>query len=167
MVSGWKCNVWKQRLEKANQDLQENKTTADQVALLEEDVAKEVYQAIQKEITYDDVNDLAKIVRDKKANCLGYSIFFYILSNSIGLSVDVVHAVETSSGLFLNGGGHSACLINLKDGKVIMLDLAYQFVSKPFAFKKEFSEVGNYWELQDKNSPWPIIAEFNSGIRMD
>ena len=33
-----------------------------------------------------------------------------------------------------------------------MLDSAYQFVSKPFEFKKEFSEVGNYWELQDKNN---------------
>ena len=50
MVKNWKCVEWKQKLSQAKQDLEAKKITADQAAQVEEEVAKELFQTIGKEI---------------------------------------------------------------------------------------------------------------------
>ncbi len=162
MVSSWECINWRHRLEQARLDFQDKKLSADQVAQIEEEVIKELYQTMRKEITCDyDYNleycNLYNIIKDKKALCLGYAQLLYILGNSIGLSVETVYALEPPTASFPNNMTHTASLISLCNSKVIMTDLAVRgFVSNPFVLKEEFTKDGNYLQLKDNNNPLGI-----------
>jgi len=155
MISGWKCDAWKQKINQAKQDLHDKKMTAGQVAQVEEEVIDELYQTIRKDITYDnnyEYYDLPKVIKDKKANCLGMSQLFYIIGSAIGLNVKVLDVLEQANSPLPKERGHVACLVILTDGKNIMADLALFFISEPFIFKDEYSDAGNYYQLIDKNN---------------
>jgi tetratricopeptide (TPR) repeat protein len=146
----WKCARWKQTLRKARGDFSAEKTVY--VVRVEEKVAKALYETIGKEIGRCDEAEtskyfkLSEVVRDKKAQCLGYSQLLYILGNSVGLRVKVIDVLEPASGSPPLGQGHVACLVSLSDGTTVMVDIAMNHVSRPFVFKETFAEVGNYWE---------------------
>jgi tetratricopeptide (TPR) repeat protein len=155
MVSGWKCDVWKQKIDQAKQDFQNNKMTADQVAQVEEEAIDEIYQSIRKEILYnDDVKyyDLHMIIKNKKAYCFGMCQFFYILGSSTGLKVEVLDVLERISVPSSERRGHVACLVSLCNGKVIVVDLSSHFISESFVLHEIFAEDGNFWELKDKHN---------------
>ncbi len=97
MVSGWKCDIWKQKIDKAKRDYQDNNLSLVQLANIEEEEIQELYRRIHKEFTYDtkyEHYDLPSIIIDKKASCLGFSQLFYILGNSLGLNVQVLDVFE-------------------------------------------------------------------------
>ena len=157
MVSGWKCEAWKQRLDQARQELQEKKISTDQLAEVEEDVTKELFHAIRKEIDYDrDLNfeycKLSKIIEDKKAHCFGYSLLFFVLGDSLGLSTECLYVTEPPYGSFPVSGTHMASLVNLSNNKILMVDAAWGFVSRPFVLNEEFTEDGPFWQLKDKSN---------------
>ncbi len=162
IIGGLKYALWKQKLDQAKNDLLEKKISATQVAEVEKDVARELYQLIEKSLSavddphYYDYYDLGKAIKDRRANCFSYSQLFYIVGNSLGLAVEIVDVIERATGSSPVEGGHVACLVGLSDTKIIMVDLTYHFVSKPFVFKEEFDEIGNYWEIRDKNNPLGI-----------
>jgi thiamine pyrophosphate-dependent acetolactate synthase large subunit-like protein len=54
MVNDWKCVEWKQKLDKAKQDLREKKISADQITQVEIEVIKYLYQMIGTEFTVVD-----------------------------------------------------------------------------------------------------------------
>jgi tetratricopeptide (TPR) repeat protein len=154
MVSSWKCDIWKNQLDKAKWDYKDKKITADQVSQVEENIIDELYQTIRKDISYDKefaYYDMAKIVKEKKAYCFGVTQLFYIIGYSIGMEVEFIDVLELANVSSLKGA-HVACFFNLSNGKVIMVDLAYSFVSESFVFKEEYDEVGNYWEIKNKNN---------------
>ena len=155
MVQDWKCVEWKQKLSQAKQDLEAKKITADQAAQIEEEVAKELFEKIGKEIASDEEADkyfdLAKVIEEKKLNSPGFSQLFSILGNSVGLSIKVVYSFEPRNEPRPSRKRHLNCCIDLCDGKEIVVDLGCNLFSKPFVFKKEFTEDGNYWEAKDKN----------------
>ncbi len=150
LARDWKCDLWKQKLGQARA-ASSDRQTAD-VARVEEEAAKALYEIIGKEIAECDEEEMAqyfylpKVIRDKKAQCLGYSQLFNILGNSIGLKVRVIQVMELVSGLLPPGEGHVACLVSLSDGKAMMVDIPHKHLSRPFVFEETFVEVGNYWE---------------------
>jgi tetratricopeptide (TPR) repeat protein len=164
MVLSWKdeqgrpvLDAWKQKLNQARQDYKQAKISKAQLAGLEESIVKELSQRIQKEISPDRTLkffDLADVVKDRQAQCVGYSHLFYVLGSSIDLRVNATNVTETATDQFTPG--HVACIVTLTHGKTVMVDIAGDFVSQPFILDKEFTKVGNYWELKDKKNPLRI-----------
>jgi tetratricopeptide (TPR) repeat protein len=147
---GWKCEQWKEDLSKARAG-----NTAE-AARVEEEAVKALAETIAKEIPFDAGSQyfhLSKIVVAKKANGFGYSQLFYVLGDSVGLNVTVINALESASGLPLAGEVHVACSVSLSDGRLMIVDVAQHYLSKPFVFKETFREAGNYWELKQKDNP--------------
>ncbi|MEX0678036.1 MAG: tetratricopeptide repeat protein [Pirellulales bacterium] len=159
LARDWKCELWKQKLSRARAASPTGQTA--EVARVEEEAAKALYETIGREIRPCDEKarfyfSLSKVVRHKKAECLGYSQLFYILGNSIGLKVRVINVLELVSGPLPLGKGHVACLVSLSDGKAMMVDLALHHVSRPFVFEQTFAEIGNYWERKQANTSYEI-----------
>ena len=155
MVSGWKCDVWKHKFDQASQNYEEKIISLTQMLDEEELIIRDLYRSINKEFTDGkDIEDynLAIVIKDKKVQCLGYSQLFYILGNSIGLSVKVIDVLESDKGHLALDEGHVACKVDMIDGTVMIVDLQRRFISKSFVFNDEFIEIGNYWELKDKNN---------------
>lgn len=153
-VKDWKCVKWKQKLTQAKTDLEEKKITADQAAQFEEEVAKELFETIGKEIAKEEnpgqYHDLAKVLKDKKADSGGYAQVFAILGKSLGLSVNLLYALEPATDSDTSRR-HMNLGVGLSDGKTVAVDLACRSLSKPFVLKEEFTEDGVYWEAKDKN----------------
>jgi tetratricopeptide (TPR) repeat protein len=160
IASSWKYPAWKRTLRQARQDFQQKKTSAEDLARAEEKALKDLCEAIRKKFSPAAADSeyyyLPKIVNDGKAQCLGYSQLLYVLGNSLGLTVKVVDVLEQAGGPLPAGEEHSACLVELTDGKTIMVDLTQESVSKPFVFRDQYGAVGNYWELKQKDNPFKI-----------
>lgn len=155
LVKDWKCVAWEQKLSQAKQDLEAKKITADQAAEIENDVAKELFQQIGKEIASDDdplrYFPLAKVLQDKKANTVGYCQVYSIVGNAIGLSIKCIYSFEPSNEPLPSKKRHLNCCLDLSNGKSAVADFSCNLFSKPFILKEEFTEEGNYWEAKDKN----------------
>ncbi len=170
MVRGWKCELWKQNLAQARAGAASRQ--AAEVARVEEKTIEALYKKIGREIALCDKKGyffyLPVVVKDRKAQCLGYSQVFYILGNSIGLRVRVINVLELASGPLSSGNGHGACLVSRSDGQIVIVDLAQRYESRPFVFKEIFVKAGNYWQLKRQDNPlriYPRIQVLNeSGI---
>ena len=165
MISNWRdaqgrpvLTSWKQRLNQTENEYKQGRITKDQFAKTEENVTRELSQRIQKEISYNiEFSDLADVIKYRQAQCVSYSQLVYILGSSVGLSVEAINVEKPFNGVLVTGWSHMANIVNLSDGKIMMVDLLpSNFVSKPFIIEKEFTKVGNYWELKDKNNPLGI-----------
>lgn len=160
IVSLWRYMDWRQTLSRARQDYQQKKTSAQQLAQVEEEVLKELCQAIRKEFSIAPSDSeyfyLSKVVKDRTAQCLGYSQLLYVLGNSLGLTIKVVDVLESAAGPLPAGEEHAACLVELTGGKVMMVDLTQDTVGKAFIFRKQYTAIGNYWELTQKDNPLKI-----------
>ena len=146
---------WKVELYNAHQDYQERKITRNQVAKIEESVLEELGRKIQKQFSPKRVFELSDVIKNRQANCLGYSQLTYIIGNAIGLSVRPIDVLDRV--MFVEGdakGGHGACIVDLFDDQAIMADMTWFYeVSLPFKLEDHFVKVGNYWELTDKDNP--------------
>jgi len=162
MVMDWKDEQrhsilvrWKEKLYNAHQDYQERKITRNQVAKIEESVLEELGRKIQKQFSPKRVFELSDVIKNRQANCLGYSQLIYIIGNSIGLSVRPIDVL--SQVMFVEGDakdGHVACIVDLFDGQAVMVDMTWFYeVSLAFKLEDHFVKVGNYWELMDKDNP--------------
>ncbi len=160
IISRWDYVDWKQALGQAKQDYQQKKISAEQAAQEEEKVLKALCNSIKKEFSPaagdSEYFYLSKVVNDKTAQYLGYSQLLYVFGNSLGLTVKVVDVLEPAGGPLPAGEEHAACLVELTGGKTIMADLTRDSLSKPFVFRDQFSAIGNYWELKQKENPLKI-----------
>ncbi len=172
MVSRWKDTegravlaVLKQQINHATQDANQGKISKDQLARVEEDVARRLAQRIQQEIKQEKRFDLPDVLKHKQANCLGYTHLFYILGNSASLSVTPIqvvsyYSINNPAGLSVSETvGHVACLVCLANDKKVMVDLAQAptpMLSTPFDLETAFKKVGYYWELKDRGNPLRI-----------
>jgi tetratricopeptide (TPR) repeat protein len=169
MISDWRDSQgklvfisWKQRLNQIEVEYKLGKISKDQFAKVEENVTRELSQRIQKEISYNiKFSDLADVIKHRQAQCVSYSQLVYILGNSVGLSFEVIDVEKPFNGVLITGWGHIASIVNLADGKMIMVDLIPgSFISKTFILEKEYSKDGNYWELKDNDNPLGIHRKF-------
>jgi len=165
MISKWRdaqgraiLTSWKQRLNQTEDEYKQGRISKDQLAKVEENITRELSQRIQKEISFNiKFFDLVDVIKHRQAQCLSYSQLVYILGSSVGLSVEAIDVEKPFNGVLITGRGHIAGIVNLTDGKMMMVDLIPgSFVSKPFIIEKEYTKVGNYWELKDEDNPLGI-----------
>jgi tetratricopeptide (TPR) repeat protein len=161
MVSDWNCVEWKQRLSQVKQDFREKKISADQVANIEQEVVQELRRKIRREINLNATADskyydLSNVVKDKRAQCLGCCQLFSVIGKAIGLSVKVIDVTTPAIDYQTTIKGHVACLVDLTNGKVTMVDLRLRIDSQAFNFDEAFSQIGNYLELKSKDIPLKI-----------
>jgi tetratricopeptide (TPR) repeat protein len=165
MIHPWKCDVLYQKLSQAAEDVKQNKISRDQYAQVEEETVNQLAQTIKKEIAPADTNvesnwkyfDLALVIKEKKAHCLGYTQLFYILGNSMGLAIQAIDVVELSKGHLPARMGHVACAVGLHNNKTMQVDLTSRdCVSKEFILADAYANEGDDWVLNDKNNPLNI-----------
>lgn len=153
MADGWNCDKLKQKFADSRQDLQEKKIDEAQFAKVQSEIIKSLYKKIVQDIDYEyskDYNDATDIVKNKKTHCFGFSQAFYLVGNSVGLTVKYLNVLEPSYGKFTDQFRHASCLVELADGTVEMVDPAFQFVSKPFVLSEVFAAEGVCWKMKDK-----------------
>ncbi|MBU4311927.1 MAG: tetratricopeptide repeat protein, partial [Candidatus Omnitrophica bacterium] len=169
-------SMWKERLAGIREEHKQGNITKEQLAELEGIVIKAVSARIQKEIgSNEEFFDLVDIVKHRQTQCLGYSQLVYILGSYIGFSVKPVNVLEFLTLRPLRAEiGHIACIVELADNKVVMIDLAqrpYPMLSNAFDLRKEFEKVGDYWVLKDENNPLGIYKRIQlldkDGLQVD
>jgi tetratricopeptide (TPR) repeat protein len=163
LVQGWKCDVWQQTLGQARQKYEQHRISPAEVARVEQEVVQELSQTIGREIAKCGDEEeaatyfyLPKVIEDKKAAYLGYSQLVFILGQSLGLRVTPNHVRESVSGPPAAETLHVVCCVELRDGKMTMVDLTRGLVSKPFTFFATYRAIGNYWELRKQTNPLEI-----------
>ena len=145
--------VWNQKISEAEQDCQKQKITKNEMAGIEEGIVEQLGSRFAFGITNEPGHfSLDEIVKDKKANCLGYTQCFYVLGNAIGLSVKPIWVEEMFDYNIQPGQLHAANLVSLADDKVLLVDFAFQYISEPFIFDEQYKQVGNYWECKNRRN---------------
>ncbi|MBN2581058.1 MAG: tetratricopeptide repeat protein [Pirellulales bacterium] len=138
------------QLGRAKRDFAEHKIGKAEMAETERKIVDDLCESTQFLFFYNIGHaSLTDVVRDQLANCFGYSQLFYVLGRSLGLSVQVIWVGETYIGSALPNQRHTAGLVALADGKVMMVDLANRSVSDPFFLKKQYRPIGDFWEIRD------------------
>jgi tetratricopeptide (TPR) repeat protein len=175
LAGDWKCEVWQQAISRARQAYRQKQTSPADVAQVEEAVIQGLCQTIGREIAPCREEEslkyfyLAKVLKDKKAESLGYAQLVYILGNSLGLRGTAIGVLELASGDLPAGSGHAACCLELTDGKVRMVDISQNLVSKQFVFLETYRAAGNFWQLQQTDNPLGIHRRIQlwkqSGLR--
>jgi tetratricopeptide (TPR) repeat protein len=152
---GWNIEYWKGKVHQLRRA--PSKPDSASAAQVEKEAVRALYRTIAKEIAADaDFSTLAScsylpsVIQKRKANCLGYAQLFYILGNSVGLRVSVINVLEPPNDHFQIGGGHVACVVQLSDGHIMMVDVINKLISNPFVFEKTFAKVGDFWERDPK-----------------
>lgn len=154
MVRGWKLEQWKHDLVQARATASSPHSV--EVGRIEGQTIRLLYSKLGLEFDSSSKNDyyfyLSVALKNRKMNCLGFSQLFYILGNALGIRVRVVDVLEQVSGPSPAGDGHVACLASRSDGKVMMVDLGQNFVSRPFVFEEVFVNSDNHWKLKRQNN---------------
>jgi len=153
---------WKGELSNAHQQYQEGKITRNDIVNIEESILREFCHKIRKQFNPGYVFELSNVIENRQANCLGYSQLIYIIGNTVGLkvrSIDVLNQVKFEEND--STGGHVACIVDLFDGRVAMVDMTW-FYSGSLFFKLEdhFIKIGNFWELKNNDNPLLIHRRF-------
>ncbi len=171
MVRPWKLDAAYQETSKLMIDASLQKISFDQYAQKEEQVANQLAQTIRQQIAPADASaasdvsrywDLAVIIKDRKAQSLGYSELFFILGNAIGLGVDGIDVIEPQSGAQA-GAGHTACQVTLFNSKALQVDLTQKnMVSKQFVPDDEYSGPASYHELKDKANRFNLFPRIHT-----
>jgi tetratricopeptide (TPR) repeat protein len=158
LVRGWKLEAWKQKLAQVRSNASSKQPA--EVIHMEDEATRALYETIGKEIAFprDNKKDsqyfyLSVVVKDRKAQCLGFAQMFYILGNSIGLTVRVIEVLELASGPLPAAEGHVACMVERSDGRSMIVDLAHHSVSRLFVFEEAYVETGNFWRYKQSDPP--------------
>jgi tetratricopeptide (TPR) repeat protein len=169
IVRPWKCDDLCQKLTRAAREVAQKKMSAEECAELEKQAAYLLAQRIRNQFYGVDTKvgdiqkyfDLAAVLADKKANCVGYAQLFYVLGNSMGLTSRGTDVLRRAQGVLLTTEGHIACIVELHNGEAIQVDLGLgpkEWVSKPFVFTKQYVGKGNYWALNDDTNVLGVHA---------
>ena len=150
---------WKGELSNAKEKYEGNK-----LARVEIKITKKLSKKIKKEIQeYETLKwDLEDVIKDKEANCLGYTQLFFILGEVVGLPVEPVDVIESeeSSGYGdfswrlgaseTKHNTHVACLVNLSNEQIVFVELSASspVISKPLILAKKYEKNGTYMEAK-------------------
>ncbi|MCX5657857.1 MAG: hypothetical protein NTZ48_06515 [Candidatus Omnitrophica bacterium] len=92
--------------------------------------------------TYEDgIFKLQEVLdlKNRKANCFGYSQLVYVMGKALGLNVEIIPVCP----------GHAANLIEIDTGYVI-LDLARNYQSPIFIWEETYDQEANIWRLKEE-----------------
>lgn len=167
MTRPWQCDVLRHRLAQAAQDAAQKKISPQQHAQVEIECVHQLAETIRRAVANVDTSlpanwkyfDLAFVVKDRKAQCVGYTQLFAVLGSALGLTCRGTDVVEHSQGQTEAGQGHMAALVDLQDRKTLQVDLRSDTgsrVSVPFVFAEQYGPAGDYWKLKDRRNPLKI-----------
>ncbi len=169
MINSWqnkKANPFfvdrREKLRQVREDYKQGSIKIAGVVKVEKSIVSEIVWSIENKLGCSDEDfELADIIKNQQASCLGFTQIFYILGSSIGLSVTPINVVELQRpGPLPTGTAHVSCMVGLSDGRTIMLNsVPGGFVSEPFIMEKEFTKIGDYWQLKDKDNPLDIYRK--------
>lgn len=152
MIDNWEnpqgqdaLTIWKIAIAGERESYRKGSVSGAKLAYTEKRIVEALAQHIRKEITFKkDYFDLPDIIEDRYANCFGYSQLFYILGNSIDLSVSVMNMTSD----------HIANIVSLSDGTVMIVDLikTNDFVSECIVKDNQYDENKNRWRYKDGNN---------------
>ena len=148
----------------------EEKYEGNKLARVEIKITKKLSKKIKKELPdYETLKwDLEDVIRDKEANCLGYTQLFFILGEVVGLPVEPVHVIEFEESSVYGYEdfsrklrrplesernvipSHIACLVNLSNGHIVFVELSASspVISKPLILEKRYDANGTYMEAK-------------------
>lgn len=106
--------------------------------------------------------DLVDVVKYRRAQCLSYAMLVYILGTSLDFSVLPLGVTEiVVPGKLPVGAGHNACLFELSNDCMMMVDLGVgPILSEPFDLEETYSKTSRYWELKDDKNPLLLDRRF-------
>jgi len=133
----------------------EGEITIDGLTEAEVRIARELSWKIKEEIPEYRVENwhLDDAIKDKGANCVGYTQLLYVLGKTVGLSVEPIEVLGASD----IKEGHVTGLIGLSDERKVMVELTSTpaFTTQAFKLEEEYKTMGNYLELLDDDSMIP------------
>jgi len=182
MVSGWKdprgrnlLDSSKKRLKQVKEKYQRGDMSEEELADIELDVIGNLVRGIKRQFSYESsTSNLSILIKNSRANCLGFTQLFFILGNAIGLSVGAVDVKDMGERPYYwiikwekagpkyipsettmrpsTFAGHVVGLVYLADGKEVMVDLASnRELRGPFEFEEVYKKVGIYWEKSESD----------------
>jgi len=163
--------IWNEQVKKGREDYKQNRISKDQLTQNEELVINELIKRIKKDINYSlGADDLGDVLEKGQASCLGYTQIFYVLGNTLRLSVSAIkvdltrdtYNVEKTNQSMKMGlvtkeipsmkVGHVANMVSLANGKSVIVDLTSSIeLKEPFNFAEQYRKVASYWELKHGN----------------
>ena len=153
----------RKKLSQIREDYRQGRIEIAEVTKAERKMTEEIAWMLESELGCSDNDfELVDVIKNKQASCLGFTQLFYILGNSVGLSFTPITVIEAQlPGPLPTGAAHVSCIAELSDGKTIMVSTVPGgfSISEPFVMDEEFTQVGNYWRLIDKDNPLQICRE--------
>ena len=103
-------------------------------------------------------HELTDVIHDKTGCCQGDPLLYFVLGNSIGLSVRGLEVRIAVGESVSSGKSHVAGLVLLSNGSTIIADVTRQLahealVSRAFRFDDLYRAYGSYWELKGTSNP--------------
>ncbi|HNV23525.1 MAG TPA: tetratricopeptide repeat protein, partial [Candidatus Omnitrophota bacterium] len=108
---------------------------------------------------------LVDIMKDKKANCVGYVQLYSILGENIGFDVIGVDILEDNNAkVFTMNERHVICLFSLSCDHKMIVD--GNMISFPFILDNNYKKLGDYWEeiKENKASSYRRFRLLENGI---
>ena len=106
--------------------------------------------------------ELMEVLASRRAQCLGYTQLFYVVTQSLGLAshpIDVI--VDRGPGTLLPGEGHVSCVVDLSDGSSVLLDVVPNgFISAGLCLDEAYRKEGPYLELRNEENPLGLFRKF-------
>ena len=105
--------------------------------------------------------ELSAVLKDRSANCLGYTQLVYILGRAVGLNIEAML-------VFLHEGSKATDIVNLikvgKD-KFVILDLAYKehnyyFLSPIFTWEETYEKKGELWYYKPERKGFKEMKKY-------
>ena len=162
LVRDWNLIALSQKLAAARKSHEQGKLSQQQLVTVEQEVAETLARLIAAVILPDDDlskgHELTDVVHDKTGCCQGDSLLYFVLGNSIGLSVRGLDVRIAARESLPSGKSHVANLVSLSDGFMVIVNVTRQLghetlISKAFRFDDVYRRYGTYWELRDKSNP--------------
>lgn len=160
--------IWEEELTDAREKYGEAK-----LIRIETKITRKLGKKIKKEIPEYETNkwNLENVIRDKEANCVGYTQLFFVLGDVVGLSVEPINVREcdesSSHGDFdfrwmLDSESnviktHIVPVVNLSDESIMFVELSTPssspVVSKPLILGRRYEKDGNYLDAKYRYDP--------------
>ena len=170
MVRPWNFDAAFQETKKLMIDVSLQSITYDQYAQKEEQVVNRLAQTIRQQIAPADASaasdvsryyDLAVVVKDRKAQSLGYSQVFFILADAIGLGVEGIDVVEAQSGIRPGGSHRLPCHFDQQQDNSGRFDAEKH--GKQAVFRKDkYNGSVRRFELKDKANRFNLFPRIHT-----
>jgi tetratricopeptide (TPR) repeat protein len=154
--SKWNCEILRSNLFVSFNNYKNKSISQLDYIKIEMSLIDDLYQDIDNDFQGDNsYYNLHDVLRDRKAQCLGYSQLFLIIGRSIGLNVCPIMVLKGSNNeLDEDSPGHISCLVTLLNNQIIFVDNAWSYKSKPFILDDVYAYNNNIYKLRQGNNSY-------------